>query len=65
MLGKWKSKLQWVASHIGQKSLQKSKSLQIIDAGEGVEKGKPSYTVGGNVSWYSHCGEQCGSSLKN
>ena len=22
---------------------------------EGVEKRKPSYTVGGNVSWCSHC----------
>ena len=65
MLGKWKSKLQWVASHIGQKSLQKSKSLQIIDAGEGVEKGKPSYTVGGNVNWYNHRGEMYGDPFKN
>ena len=31
-------------------------SLQITDAGEGVEKREPSYTVGGNVSWCSHCG---------
>jgi len=34
-----------------------SKSLQTINAGEGVEKREPSYTVGGNVSWYSHCGK--------
>ena len=27
-----------------------SKSLQIINAGEGVEKREPSYTVGGNVN---------------
>ena len=27
------------------------------NAGEGVEKGEPSYTVGGNVNWYSHYGE--------
>ena len=27
-----------------------SKSLQIINAGGGVEKGEPSYTVGGNVN---------------
>ena len=28
------------------------------------EKG-PSYTLGGNVNWYSHCGKQYGDSLKN
>ena len=28
------------------------------------EKG-PSYTVDGNVNWYSHYGEQYGGSLKN
>ena len=27
-----------------------SKSLQAIDAGEGVEKREPSYTVGGNAN---------------
>ena len=27
------------------------KSLQTINAGEGVEEGEPSYTVGGNVNW--------------
>ena len=32
---------------------------------EGVEKREPSYTVGGNVNWYSHYGEQYGGSLKN
>ena len=40
------------------------KSLQAINAGEGVEKMKLSYTVGGNANWYSHYGEQCGVSLK-
>ena len=40
------------------------KSLQITDAGEGVEKREPSHTVGGNVSWYSHCGKQCGVFLR-
>ena len=29
-----------------------------------MEKRDPSYTVGGNANWYSHCGEQCGDSLK-
>ena len=42
-----------------------SKNLQIINAGEGVEKREPSCTVGGNVNWYSHYGEQYGGSLKN
>ena len=35
------------------------------NAGEGVEKRKPSYTVGGNVNWYIHYGEQHGGSFKN
>ena len=38
---------------------------KIMNAGEGVEKREPSYTVGENVNWYSHCGEQYGGSLKN
>ena len=38
---------------------------QAINAGEGVEKREPSYTVGGNANYYSHYGEQCGGSLKN
>ena len=40
------------------------KSLQTINAGEGVEKREPSYTVGGNVNWYRSYGEQYGGSLK-
>ena len=39
------------------------KSLQTINAGEGVEKREPSYTVSGNANWYSHYGEQCGDLL--
>ena len=42
-----------------------SKNLQTINAGEGVEKREASCTVGGNVNWYSHYGEQYGGSLKN
>ena len=42
-----------------------SKILQITNAGEGVEEREPSYTVGGNVSWYSHCGKQYGGSIEN
>ena len=37
------------------------KNLQITNAGQGVEGMKPS--VGGDVDWYSHCGEQYGVSL--
>ena len=40
------------------------KNSQTINAGEGVERREASYTVGSNVSWYSHCAEQCGGSLK-
>jgi len=35
-----------------------------INAGEGVEKREPSCTVGGNVNWWGHYGEQYGSSFK-
>ena len=41
------------------------KKLQIINAGEGCGEKEPSYTVGGNVNWYSHYGEQYGGSFKN
>ena len=41
-----------------------SKNPQTINAGEGVERREPSYTVGGNVNWYSHYGEQYKGSLK-
>ena len=39
------------------------KSLQTINAGEGVEKRECSCTVGGNVNWYSHHGRWYGDSL--
>ena len=32
---------------------------------EDVEKGDPSYTVGGNASWYSHFGKECGGPLRS
>ena len=41
------------------------KSLQTINAGEGVEKREPSYPVDGNAKYCSHNREQCGDSLKN
>ena len=42
-----------------------SKSLQIVNAGEDVEKREPSYTDGGNVNWCSHYKKQYGGSFKN
>ena len=38
------------------------KSLQTVNAGEGSEKMKCSYTVGGNLNWYNHYGKQYGGS---
>ena len=35
-----------------------------ISSGGVVEKREPSCTVGGNVSWYSHYGDQYGGSLE-
>ena len=40
------------------------KSLQITNAGEGVEKRDPSCPVGGNVNWCSHYRKRCGDSIK-
>ena len=47
------------------KKKKKKKNLQTINVREDVEKREPSYTVGRNVHWYSHYGEQYGSSSKN
>ena len=44
---------------------EKQKIIQTINAGEGVEKREPFYTVGGNVNWYSRYGEEYGGSLIN
>ena len=41
------------------------KSLPTVNAREGVEKRELSYTVGENINWYSHYGEQYEGSLKN
>ena len=38
---------------------------QITNAGEGVEKREPYYTVGGNVNWCNHCGKQYGDASEN
>ena len=41
------------------------KNLQTVNAGEDVKKREPFHNVGGNVRWFSHCGEQHGGSSKN
>ena len=41
------------------------KNLQITNAGEDVEKRKPSYNVYGNVGLCSHSGKQRGGSSEN
>ena len=57
ILEKCKSKPQWgIITHQSEGPV--SKSLQTINTGEGVEKRKPSYTVGGNVNWYNHMTQQ-------
>ena len=43
----------------------KKSANYIIHAEEGVKKREPTYTVGGNLNWYSHYAEQYGGSLKN
>ena len=42
-----------------------SKRQVIISVGKDVEEREPLCTVGGNVSWCSHHGEQYGVSSKN
>ena len=38
---------------------------QITNTGEDVEKRVSSLTVGGNVNWYNHYGEQYGGTFEN
>ena len=52
-----------VLPHTGQNGHHQKKSTT-INAGEDVEETEPSYTVGGNVNWDSHYGEEYGSSFK-
>ena len=51
-----------VLLHSGQNSHHQS--LQIINAGGGVEKRELSYSVGGNVYWCNKYGKQYGVSFK-
>ena len=63
LLEKCKSKLQWDTT-LHRSEWPSSKGLQTINAGEGVEKRECSFTVGGNVNWYSHYGRRYGDCLK-
>ena len=47
-----------VLPHIGQNDYHPKKKKKSTNTGEGVKKREPFYTVGGNVNWYSHYGEQ-------
>ena len=53
-----------ISPHTGQNGYQQ-KNPQITKAGESVERRKPSCTVGGNVNWYTHYGEQYAGSKPN
>ena len=57
-MGLQKVRHNWVTelNHLIQVRMASSKYLQIINARESVEKREPSYTVGGNVNWYSYEG---------
>ena len=53
-----KTTMRYYLTPVGMVIIKKS-----TNAGEGVEKREPLYTVGGNVNWCSHYGEQYGGSL--
>ena len=48
--------------HLHQSEWPSSKSLQTLNAGEGVHEREPSHTVDGNVNWYCHSVEHYGGS---
>ena len=66
LLGKCKSELQCDATSTSSQLLEWPLSTRqvTISAGEIVEKKKTSFTAGGNVNWYRHCGKQHGKSSK-
>ena len=41
------------------------KDNKLTSVRKDAEKREPSYTVGRNVNWYSHCGKQYGGPSKN
>ena len=63
LLEKFKSKLQWDIA-LYWPEWPSLKSLQTINAADGVEKREPSYTVGKNINWCSHYGKLYADSFK-
>ena len=57
-----KTTLRYHLTPVRMANIEKARKTNV---GEDVEKGDPSYTAGGNVSWYSHSGKQCGGPLKS
>ena len=57
LIEKCKTKLEWNIT-LHQTEWPSSKNSQTVNAGEGVQRRETSYTVGGNVNWCSHYGEQ-------
>ena len=51
--------------HLNQLEWPSLTSQQIINAGEGVEKRVPPFTVGGDVNWYNHYGKRYGGTTEN
>ena len=47
-----------IRNHLSPIRMAINENLQTINAGEGVEKKEPSYSVGRTINWYSHYGEQ-------
>ena len=54
-----------MSTNLHQPEWPSSKSLQTVNAGEGVEKKEPSYTAGGNINWCTYYGKQYEDSSKN
>ena len=64
LLEKHTSKLQWgITSHWSE--WPSLKSLQTINAGEGVKRRETSYPAGGNINWGSYRGKQYWYSLNS
>ena len=51
--------------HLKRVRMEKINNQETTDVGEDVEKGVPSYAVGGNANWCSHSGKQYGGSSES
>ena len=58
------TKLPWVTT-LDRSERPSLEHLQVTNAREDVEKREPSYAVGGNGTWCSHCGKKYDSSTEN